>query len=86
LKGRVSTCVDGDRLHHLLALWVPEENLSPVTRVFLGFRASVELERSILAACSQPNLSHVEVLRAEPNDRNYGISCHIVDAKYSTKI
>jgi hypothetical protein len=72
LKGRVSTYIDGDRLHHLLALWTPEEK-APVTRVFLGFRSAKELERSILAACSQPQLSHVEVLRAEASQKDYSI-------------
>jgi hypothetical protein len=74
LKDRVSTYIDGDRLHHLLALWTPEEKKSPVTRVFLGFRASGELERGILAACSQPNLSYVEILRAKASQRDYSIS------------
>jgi hypothetical protein len=77
LKDRVSTHIDAGRLHHLLALWTPEEK-SPVTRVFLGFRAPDELARSVLAACAQPQLSHVEVLQGEPSHWDYSISYHPV--------
>jgi hypothetical protein len=72
LKGRVSTQIDGDRLHHLLALWIPEEK-PPATRVLLGFRASMELVDGILAACSQPQLSRIEVLRAKASQQDYSI-------------
>lgn len=77
LRDRLSTHVEGEQFRHLLALWIPGEK-SFVTRVYLGFRASEELERGILAACSHPRLEHVEVLRAEPSQRDYSISYHPV--------
>ncbi|MBP6507433.1 MAG: DUF2971 domain-containing protein [Opitutaceae bacterium] len=72
LKDRISAYVDGERLHHLLALSTPNEK-SPITRVFLGPRASANLERSVLSALTQPHLAHVILLRANASATDYSI-------------